>query len=94
MGMISLFRTPRPKQFKYTPIFYDPQKEALKEREKQIRQELGLNNDGSERVSMVRGQFRKQFESKLKNKGSRQTNMRLAIIFIILCVVAYFLLLY
>jgi hypothetical protein len=94
MGMISLFRTPKPKQFKYTPIFFDPQKEALKERERQIKQELGLNDDGEGRVSMIRGQIRKQFEGKTRSKGNRQTNLRLAVIFIILCVIAYFLLLY
>jgi hypothetical protein len=94
MGMISLFRTPRPKQFKYTPIFYNPQKEALKEREQQLRQELGLNDDDSPRVSLIRGQMRNYYNRKVKGESSSKSNLRLVIIFIILCLVAYYLLYY
>jgi hypothetical protein len=92
MGMISLFRTPKPKQFQYTPIFYNAQKEALKEREKQIRQEMGITEGDIPRVSMIKGQIRRQYESKIKGSGSRKSNMRLVLIFVALSIIAYYLL--
>jgi len=92
MGMISLFRTPRPKQFKYVPIFYDAQKEALKEREKQIKQELGLSDENTPRVSLIRGRIRSSYQRSTKERN--KSNLRLVVIFIILLLVAYFLLYY
>jgi hypothetical protein len=94
MGMISLFRTPRPKQYEYKPIFYDPRKEALKKREQQLKQELGLADENTPRVSMIRGQIRRQYEGKIRGKGNRATNLRLVVIFIILCLIAYYLFYY
>ncbi|MFO8022526.1 MAG: hypothetical protein R6U65_08665 [Perlabentimonas sp.] len=94
MGMISFFRTPSPKQFKYTPIFYDPQKDALKEREKQIRQEMGMADENSPRVSLIKGQMRGQYERKIKGRSKSKSNLRLVVIFIVLCLIAYYLLYY
>ena len=68
MGMISFIKTPKPRRFGYSPVFYDERKEALEERERQIRQEMGLTKEGEERVSLIKGQFRKQYDSK-RNKS-------------------------
>jgi hypothetical protein len=92
MGMISLFRTPKPRQFKYTPIFYDEQKEALKQREQQIKQELGLADENAPRVSLIKGRMRLGYTRSAKEKS--KSNLRLVIIFIILILVAYFLFYY
>lgn len=62
----------------------------MKEREQQIKQEMGLADDGTSRVSMIRGQIRRQHESKMKGKLSRNGGVRLAIIFILLCLVSYY----
>lgn len=92
MGTITMFRTPKPRQFKYTPIFYDERKEALKERERQIKQELGLSDEGSPRVSLIRGRFRNAYSRSSKEKT--KSNFRMVIIMIILLVVAYLLFYY
>lgn len=94
MGMISLFRTPRPKPFKYTPIFYDPNKEALKLREQQIKQEMGLADEDAPRVSLIRGQMRGYYDRKVKGTKTGKGNLRLVVIFIILSLIAYYLLYY
>lgn len=94
MGMISLFRTPKPKKFKYTPIFYDPDKEALKEREQQIRQEMGLADENTPRVSLIKGQMRSYYKRKVRTARGGKTNLRLVIIIIILCAIAYYLFYY
>lgn len=92
MGMISMFRIPRTKQFNYTPIFYDPHKEALKEREQQIKQELGLADETVPRISNIKGKFRSQMKRNQNVKSA--SNMRLYIIIAILIVAAYYLFYY
>lgn len=92
MGMISMFRIPRPKQFSYTPIFYDKRKEELKQREQQIKQELGLADETVPRISNIKGKFRSQMKRNKDVKGT--SNVRLYIIIAILVVVAYFLFYY
>lgn len=88
--MIAFFRTPRPKRFDYSPVFYDEQKEALKERENQLRQEMGLTDEDTPRVSLIKGQFRRHFESKKAQKSGKNRNMRLVAIFIVLCLLCYY----
>jgi hypothetical protein len=90
MGMISLFRTPRPKQFSYNPVFYDARKESLKEREQKIKQELGIADESTPRVSNIKGQMRGYYKRSVR--GNSKSNLRLILIFIALCLVAYFLL--
>jgi hypothetical protein len=92
MGMISMFRIPQAKQFKYTPIFYDPRKEALIAREQQIKQELGLADETVPRISNIKGKFRSQMKRNKDVKGT--SNMRLYIIIAILVAAAYFLFYY
>ncbi len=92
MGMISMFKTPRPKQFNYTPIFYDAQKEAFKEREQQIKQELGLADETVPHISNIKGKFRSQMKRNKEVKS--KLNVRLYVIIAILVVVAYFLFYY
>ncbi len=94
MGMINLFRTPKPKQFKYRPIFYDPAKEELKKREQQIKQELGLADENTPRISLIKGQMRGYYNRKVRTARDGKTNLRLVVIIIILCAIAYYLFYY
>ena len=88
MGLVSMFKTPRPHQFNYQPVFYDARKEALKEREQQIRQELGLVGESEPRVSGVKGRMRGYYARSVRGKS--QSNIRLVIILAILLLLAYF----
>jgi cytochrome c-type biogenesis protein CcmH/NrfG len=94
MGMITFFKTPKPKRFEYTPQYYDARKEALQEREKQIKQEMGLADDDAQRVSLIRGQMRRQYEQKMKGRINKGSSLRLVVIFIILCLLAYYMFYY
>lgn len=91
MGIV-FFRTPKPKQFKYTPLYYNPEKEALKEREQQIKQELGLTDDEAPRVSLIKGQFRRNYDRKIKGRAKNKSNFRLILIVIVLSLIAYYML--
>ena len=95
MGM-KFLHLPRAKQFNITTRFYDPQKEAMKEREERIKRELAQNNE--EEVSSlyrsgIKGQFRnsgKFTHSKTIADARRKSNMRLIYIVILLTALVYF----
>ena len=95
------FKIYKPRTYNYKPIYYDPQKEARKEREeKYAKNEDGENKEssGEYRHSLHRGSFREELEKErgmrggIYRKHSRQSNTRLIIIVAILAAVAYLIL--
>lgn len=94
MGMLNL---PKNRQFKIVTRFYDPQKEAMQEREERIKRELGLSEEDSAvyHGEGIRGKFRsagKRVSSKTGAEARKKSNMRLIYILIILSALFYFLL--
>ena len=92
MGMLNL---PKSRQFKITTRFYDPQKEAMQEREERIKRELGLIEEGKTvyHGEGIRGKFRgagKRVNSKTVADARKKSNMRLIYILIILMALFYF----
>ncbi len=88
---------PKSKQFKIGTRFYDPQKEAMLERQERIRRELELE-DGHEPGTYYRANIKGSFRaagrrgSKTIEEARRKSNMRLLYILIILSALFYFLL--
>lgn len=89
------FYTPTAKKFHITPRFYDPDKEEREERERRIKEELGIkeekkNNNGSYRPN-IRGQFRRAQEgfSRSSEKARKASNTRLIILIVILSLIFY-----
>lgn len=92
---IVFFKTTKPKQFNYTPRYYDPDKEALKEREQQIKQEMGLTDgDDTPRVSLIKGQMRRQFEQNRRSRAKGKSTLRLIVIIAVLLLLVYFMIYY
>jgi hypothetical protein len=94
---LKFLHTPKPKQFNFGYRFYDPQKEAMKEREERIRRELAIDdneNTGGYYRAGIKGQFRKAAvrPSKTSAAAIRKSNMRLVYIVIILSILFYILL--
>lgn len=89
---------PKAKQFTIGTRFYDPQKEAMKEREERIKRELEMESSeqaGSYYGANIKGKFRNasgNFHSKTISEARRKSNMRLLYIVIILSVLFYLLL--
>ena len=89
------FHTPRAKQFNITPRFYDPDKEEREERERRIKEELGIVDekvdDGKPYRPNIRGQFRAAggWQAKSSEKARKTSNTRLIILILILCLVFY-----
>ncbi len=88
MAIFTFFKTGKPKGFNYKPIYYNEQKEEMKEREARIKRELGLNDEDTPFVPNIKGKFR----SKRLNKysQSRQSTVRILIILFLLLLAAYF----
>lgn len=95
MGM-KFLHLPKSKQFKMVTRFYDPQKEAMKERQERIEHELGLDEGKTPLYGAnIKGKFRtsgKRHNSKTLAEARRKSNMRLIYIIIILLALFYFLL--
>jgi hypothetical protein len=91
MGIPRFFKLPKYNEFNYIPRYYDPEKEARKERLKKINQELGLGDD-KDYVPSIKGKFKSYRRSAVKEK--RVSNLRLLIIFIFLMLAFYYLLFY
>jgi len=91
------FNLYKPQTYNYKPIYYDPVKEARKEREARFAKK---ENDeveegtGEFQTTLKRGCFREEFEktNKIRKEYSRKSNTRLIIIMVILAAIAYWIL--
>lgn len=90
MGLFNLYK---PKEYKYRYIYYDPKKEASKEREKKL-EESKANEDGSYRPTIIkRGAFREMANQNksIRREQARSSNIRIFIILALLLAITYFL---
>jgi hypothetical protein len=89
MGLPRFIKVPGHKQFSYSPIYWDPEKEARNERIRQIKQDMGVEvRTDPNRSTIKRGSFRTAGK-KAKVKASRTSNIRLLVILAILFALAY-----
>jgi hypothetical protein len=94
MGM-RFVNLPKSKNFNITTRFYDPQKEAMKEREERIRKELeGNTSEGSDfhYGASIKGSFRNagKINSKTVSEMRRKSNKRILYILVALLALLYF----
>lgn len=95
--MGNFFHTPKPRKFSIPYRYFDPEKEAMKEREERIKSEMGLSGkkDWSDPhyKPNIRGQFRRSLKSTKSIEDSKRKSVtRLVLLIVILCLVFYFLL--
>ncbi|HSO85192.1 MAG TPA: hypothetical protein VLQ91_01475 [Draconibacterium sp.] len=89
------FYTPKAKQFYIRPRFYDPEKEERDERERRIKEELGIVDENKRDLKnfrpRIKGQFRNQDyrQSRSSEPSRRAQNRRLLYLFIILALIFY-----
>lgn len=91
---MNFFKLHKPLVYKYKPIYYDPKKEAMKERQKQMDDAGKATDDGSYRPTVLRkGAFRDIADKNRNSRASdiKKSNVRLIIIILILFLIAYFL---
>jgi hypothetical protein len=91
------FHVPKPRKFSIPYRYFDPDKEAMKEREERIKSELGLSEkkewgDPAYRPN-IHGQFRRSMKSsKSMEDAKRKSSIRLVLLIIILSMIFYLLL--
>lgn len=87
MGFFKLYK---PKTYNYRYIYYDPKKEAQKEREERY---ATKDENGEQRPTIRRGTFREELDrrNKVYRDNVRQSNIRLIIILGLLLLIAYYL---
>ena len=90
---MGLFKQPEYRRFNLKPRYWDPEAEARKEREKRIRAELGLAEDGNEYIPDVRASLQKEYpKRKSKRAGLRLGySTRLFMILIIILIGIFYL---
>lgn len=89
MALFSFFRSERPKQFNFTPRYYDERKEALQERIKNIEIEMGVRKDDGARRRLQKGALQEHFTK--KRTAERKSSLRLVFITALLLAVFYYL---
>ncbi|MBN2636816.1 MAG: hypothetical protein JXR61_11145 [Prolixibacteraceae bacterium] len=89
------FHTPPTKRFHITPRFYDPDKEERDERERRIKEELGIVDEKRDKNKPyrpnIKGQFRKtgEWQPKSSYSARKSQNRRLIMLIMILALIFY-----
>jgi hypothetical protein len=88
------FHTPGTKKFKITPRFWDPDKDVREERERRIKDELGIVDEKKEDDRSFRPNIRGQFRSgdgwsRSSESARKAQNRRLIWIVITLALIVY-----
>jgi len=81
---IVFFKTPKPKQFNYIPRYYDPEKEELEKRKK----ELGLLGEGDAH-QYLKAQMRRRWRADAHQRADRSSAVRVFIYLMILFLTVY-----
>jgi len=90
-GIPSFFKQYRPRGFNYTPMYYDADKERREERERQIKAEMGIKDEGNDREyvpRITRGSMSGYFHQQ-KTRVQRYTVIRLVVIVLVLFLITY-----
>lgn len=90
------FHTPGTRKFNIRPRFYDPDKEEREERERRIKEEMGIVEE-KEEIDLknyrprVKGQFRNDdaWQMKSSSAARKAQNKRLIYLFLILALIFY-----
>ncbi len=89
------FNLPTSRRFNITPRWYDPDKEERDERERRIKEEMGIfekkKDDGKPYRPNVKGQFRTMQPgfSKTSEQARRKSNTRLIVLILLLSLIFY-----
>lgn len=91
MNIPRFFKIPSHRQFNYQPLYFDPEKEEREQRNKDIKKELGIKEEGEAYSPGIRrGAMKSYF--KANKRSTRNSNLRLVLIVFFLLFVAYYLL--
>jgi hypothetical protein len=94
--MAKLFSVYKPKPFHIEPRYWDPVKEKREERERRIKAEMGIKDEGGTyRPYIARGEFRRGISNGKWSSAKAQrhkSNIRVLIYVVLLALAIYFML--
>lgn len=88
MTISGFFGKYKHKKFNYIPRYYDPQKEDLEERIRNIERKMGVKEGEAYRPTIRKGQMTNYFNWKTR-KSQKRSNIRLIVILLVLFFIAY-----
>lgn len=98
MALFSFYNQRKPRQYQHKPIYWDPRKEDLEDRERKIRRELGVEKVDENYKPQIKGKFsentkhlRKSLEKGDDYRSRKYKNIRLAIMLVALAFVFWIL---
>lgn len=89
------FHTPQTKQFSFKPRFHDPNKDERDDRERRIKEELGIVDEEKRDLKnfspRIKGQFRNPdaWQSKSSAPARKAQNKRLIYLVVVLALIFY-----
>ena len=75
MAVFSFYNVRKPRQFEHKPIYWDPRKEAMEERVRKVKREMGLEETEEEYKPQIKGTFI-EGTSHLKRSRDKGENSR------------------
>lgn len=75
MALFSFYNMRKPRQYEHKPIYWDPHKEAMEERVRKIKREMGVEESLEEYKPQIKGTF-VEGTSHLKKSLDRGDNVR------------------
>lgn len=75
MALFSFYNVRKPRQFSHKPIYWDPHREAMEERVRKVKREIGMEESLEEYKPQIKGTFI-EGTSHLKKSLDRGDNVR------------------
>ncbi len=98
MALLPFYKQRKPRQFNHQPIYWDPRKEELQERERRIRRELGMEKMDEGYKPQIKGKFvegtkhlRKSVEKGDDRRSREYKSFRLILILVVMGVILWIL---
>lgn len=98
MALFSFYNVRKPRQFNHKPIYWDPHKEAMEERVRKMKREMGMEEAPEEYKPQIKGTFiegtshlKKSLDRGDNNRSRTYKNVKLLIALAVLSALLWFL---
>lgn len=98
MALFSFYNVRKPRQYNHKPIYWDPHKEAMEERVRKIKREIGMEESLEEYKPQIKGTFvegtshlKKSYEKGDNERSRTYKNVKLLIALAVLGALFWFL---
>ncbi len=98
MALFSFYKVRKPRQFDHKPLYYDPRKEAMEERVRKAKRELGMEESEEEYKPQIKGTFiegtshlKKSVNKGDSSRNRKYKNVKLIVALVVLAALFWFL---